>query len=85
MRSCLNGQQKRATCFAKLLQNELSSDVARFTTHSDLPCNKSGCCRKKRVVLTFATKSVHVVRFTDPRQTCFAASDVNPGNGVTSA
>ena len=24
------GQQKRATCFATLLQNELHSDVARF-------------------------------------------------------
>ena len=28
-----NGQQKTATCFATLLQNELNSDVARFTTH----------------------------------------------------
>ena len=28
-----NGQQKRATCFETLLQNELNSDVARFTTH----------------------------------------------------
>ena len=27
------GQQKHATCFAALLQNELKSDVARFTTH----------------------------------------------------
>ena len=27
------GQQKRATCFAALLQNELKSDVARFTAH----------------------------------------------------
>ena len=29
----LNGQQKRTTCFVTLLQNELESDVARFTTH----------------------------------------------------
>ena len=34
----LNGQQKtgnkkRATCHATLLQNELNSDVARFSTH----------------------------------------------------
>ena len=29
----LNGQQKRATCLATLLQNELNSDVVRFTTH----------------------------------------------------
>ena len=28
-----NRQQKRATCFAALLQNELKSDVARFTSH----------------------------------------------------
>ena len=26
------GNKKRATCFATLLQNELNSDVARFTT-----------------------------------------------------
>ena len=25
--------QKRTTCFATLLQSELKSDVARFTTH----------------------------------------------------
>lgn len=25
--------QKRGTCFATLLQNELKSDIARFTTH----------------------------------------------------
>ena len=32
----------RANCFAILLQNELNSDVARFTTHeSNLSCNKS--------------------------------------------
>ena len=41
-----NGQQKRSTCFAPLLQKELNSDVARFTTHeSNLSCNKSGCCK----------------------------------------
>ena len=28
-----NGQQKSATGLATLLQNELNSDVARFTTH----------------------------------------------------
>ena len=45
---------------------------------------EKGFCRKNRVVLPFATTSVHVVRFTGPRQTCFAARDVNPGNGVAS-
>ena len=38
------GQQKLATCFETLLQNELNTHVARFTTHeSNLSCNKSGC------------------------------------------
>ena len=27
------GNKKRATCFATLLENELNSDAARFTTH----------------------------------------------------
>ena len=27
------GNEKRATCFATLLQNELNNDVAPFTTH----------------------------------------------------
>ena len=27
------GNKKKTTCFATLLQNELNSDVARFTTH----------------------------------------------------
>ena len=27
------GNKKRAACFATLLQNELNSDIARFTTH----------------------------------------------------
>ena len=27
------GNQTRATCFATLLQNELNSDVVRFTTY----------------------------------------------------
>ena len=35
------------------------------------------CCRKRREVLRFAKKYVHVSSFTDPRQTCFATSDVN--------
>ena len=36
------GNEKRAPCFATLLQNELNSDFARFTTHeSKLSCNKS--------------------------------------------
>ena len=82
LRVQLTGQQKRATCLAILLQNELSSDVARFTTHeSDLSWNKSGCCRLRKV---FA-ECVYVARFTGPKQTCFAGSDVNPVYGVTPA
>ena len=36
------GNKKLATCFATLLQNELNSDVTRFTTHiqTDLAANK---------------------------------------------
>ena len=38
------GNEKRATCFATLLQNKLNSHVERFTTHeSNRSCNKSGC------------------------------------------
>ena len=33
------GNKKRAICFATWLQNELNSDVARFTTHENKPCN----------------------------------------------
>ena len=31
------GNKKRATCFATLLQNELNSDFAPFTTHEKKP------------------------------------------------
>ena len=34
---------------------------------------------------TFATASARVARFTGPRQTCFAASDVIPVYGVAPA
>ena len=38
------GNKKHATCLATLLQNELNSDVARFTNHdSNLSCYKSSC------------------------------------------
>ena len=43
------------------------------------------CCRGEEEVLIFATKPVHVARFTGPRQTCFAASDVNYVYGITPA
>ena len=41
------------------------------------------CCREYEEVLIFATKPVHVTRFTGPRQTCFAASDINSVYGIT--
>lgn len=70
-----------------MLLNELNSNDAHFTMHkSNKSCKKSGycwlrnCCRDWRVVLIFATKSVHVGHFTGPRQTCFAWSDVTPVN-----
>ena len=40
---------------------------------------------KVRVVLLFATKSVHVARFTSPGQTCFAASDETSVYGLSPA
>ena len=84
-----NGQEKRATCFETLLQNEWNNDVARFTTlESNLSCNKSGCEKlllKEEGSSTFCRKSVHVARFTDPKQICFATSDVTPVSGVTPA
>ena len=44
-------QQKRATCFGLLLQNQLKSDVAHFTTHeSNLSWNKSACCKVRKFV-----------------------------------
>jgi len=38
-----NKKFKRETLFAKLLENELNSDVARFTTHKNKSCNLI-CC-----------------------------------------
>ena len=36
--------KKRATFFATLLQNELNSNAARFTTHENKSCNLI-CCK----------------------------------------
>ena len=72
----LNGQQKRAACFATLLQNH----VARFTSHKSTclePNQVDAVCRKETVLHDFATKSVYVTRLTGPRQTCFAARDLS--------
>ena len=37
------GNKKREICFATWLQNELNSDIARFTTHENKPCNLISC------------------------------------------
>ena len=65
-----------------LLQNELNNNTARFTTHNQtcLATNQTVAgCKKvlQGVDLLYETKSVHVKRFNSPRQTCFAASDIN--------
>ena len=63
------------------MQKELNSDVARFATHIKLVLQQISlllakiCCRKYRLVLLFATKSVHFVGFTSPRKTCLAKSE----------
>ena len=45
-------QQKGATCFATLLQNELKDNVAHSTTHeSNLSSNKSDCCKLRELRL----------------------------------
>ena len=82
-KSALPRDGKQATKNAELvlhtmMPNELNSVIAHFdfiTTTNQTSHGKSGCCGK---VLLFPTKSVHVARFTSPRQTCFAASDVFP-------
>ena len=80
-------KKKKKTCniAATLLQNELKSSVARFTTHqSNLSCNKinkvvAGCeklLQKVQSRSTFCNKICTCCAFTGPRQTCFLASDV---------
>ena len=39
------GNKQRSICFATWLQNELNSDVARFTTHENKPCILISCKR----------------------------------------
>ena len=43
LRSGKTGNKKRAICFETWLQNELHSDVARFTTHLKKPYNLISC------------------------------------------
>ena len=94
-----NGKQKRATAFETLFQNELNSDFVRFPlwirqTYSATNKLKAvaGCEKWLQRVAerlercsTFCHKicTKSVARFTDPRQTCFEASNVNSVYGVT--
>ena len=80
----------RRTGFASLLQSELKAMVLVLPSAFKPVLQQIGlvkvaksCCRKWTVVLLFATNSVHVVHFTGPRQTCFAATDVSLLFGVT--
>ena len=43
LRNGKTGNKKRAICFETWLQNELHSDVARFTTHLKKPYNLISC------------------------------------------
>ena len=84
---------KNVTCFSNIASKRVSQ--VRFAFYHTrikpvlhqirlLHVAKS-CCRKLRVVILFATNCVHVARFTGPRQTCFAKSDVTPVHGATPA
>ena len=78
----LNGQQKRAACFATLLQNQLNSHVARFTSHKSNclePNQVDAVCEKlvRKGESSYYFLQQNVTRFTGPRQTCFAASDLS--------
>ena len=67
-----NGQQKRAICFATLLQNEFNSDVSRYTSHVQaylatiqvIADCKNLLQKVESGPIFFATKSLLVARFT---------------------
>ena len=84
------------TCFETLLQNELNSDFVRFPLWIRQNCSATnkvvaGCeqllqrvAERLKRCSTFCNKicTKFVARSTDPRQTCFATSDVNSVYGV---
>ena len=79
-----NRQQKRATCFAALLQNELKSDVARFTSHvqtcpvtNHLVSGSEIVLQKVESSCTFFNKICACSAFYRANA-CFAVSDVTP-------
>ena len=48
------------------------------TTFDQVVAGRENLLQKVESSSTFATASARVARFTGPRQTCFAASDVTP-------
>ena len=69
LRYRVNGQQRRATCFATLPQNELfEKRCCASCPQSNLSCNKSGCCRLRKVVavtreqLYILEQNLHMLR-----------------------
>ena len=48
------------------------------TTFDQVVAGREKLLQKVESSSTFATASARVARFTGPRQTCFAASDVTP-------
>ena len=76
-----NGQQKRAICFATLLQNEFNGDVSCPTSHVQaylatiqVTADCKNLLQKVESGPFFATKSLLVARSTGLKQTRFAAS-----------
>ena len=55
----LNGQEKRATCFATYCSNPRIKPVLQQIRLLQVAKN---CCKKWRIVLHFATKPVHIAR-----------------------
>ena len=69
----------KMSCMALLLVSITPTQTRLATNQAVAGCQTF--VQKLENSSTFCNKSVHVARFTGPRQTCFAASDVNPVHG----
>ena len=69
----------KMSCQAMLLVN-ITHVQTRLATNR-VVAGSQKFLQKVENSFTFCKKSLHVARFTGPRQTCFAASDVNPVHG----
>ena len=69
----------KMSCMALLLVSITHTQTRLATNQAVAGCQKF--LQKLENSSTFCNKSVHVARFTGPRQTCHTASDVNPVNG----